>query len=345
MKENQIKVEQLPVISHKAVEVGKAITERIDNLKLDKIVATESNVKALKVLRAELSTELTEFETERKSVKKAIAAPYLEFEEIYKREISEKYTAGISTLKDKILFVENNIKLEKKAEIETYFTEMCDSQNIDFLKFENVGLKIDLTTTAKKLKEQCNAFVLKVADDLLLIETQEFETEIIVEYKKDLNVSKAIKTIADDKAAIKLEKEKKKIIEWNRRRSSFRDIAMILHEDTNTFQYNDEIYIGSEAVKDIDKDSFNKIIIEYTEKIKAFVEAQKKPEIKTETPISTPAPTPPAAKPISKPLASPVKETKLELVKARFECEATLPVLKALGQYMKDNNITYKNLK
>jgi len=47
---------------------------------------------------------------------------------------------------------------------------------------------------------------------------------------------------------------------------------------------------------------------------------------------------------IKEPLKAPVKKEKIELVTAQFEATATFAQLKALGQYMKDNNITYKNI-
>ena len=52
---------------------------------------------------------------------------------------------------------------------------------------------------------------------------------------------------------------------------------------------------------------------------------------------------------IPEPIKAPIKEKKqenngLEIVTASFEVKGTLGQLKALGQYMKDNKIIYKNI-
>ncbi len=93
---------QVPKIVHRLQAVGARVTERLKELGVDTLVATEDTVKSLKDLRAELNKELTEFESQRKWVKEGVLNPYNEFETIYKAEISEKYKGAIDTLKTKI---------------------------------------------------------------------------------------------------------------------------------------------------------------------------------------------------------------------------------------------------
>ena len=80
------------------------------------------------------------------------------------------------------------------------------SKNIDFIKFERLGLKVGLSDNPTKLKKQITAFIDKIVDDLNLIETQEHKAEILVEYKQTLNVSNAITTVANRFRAIEEEK-------------------------------------------------------------------------------------------------------------------------------------------
>src|SRR6185503_10383235 len=97
----EIKITQYPVITHKLVEAGKSVTKRIEDLELDKQIATVDTVKSLKDLRAELNKELADLETQRKAIKEGVNKPYLEFEDTYKTEISDKYKIAIDLLKDK----------------------------------------------------------------------------------------------------------------------------------------------------------------------------------------------------------------------------------------------------
>ena len=111
---NEIKLTQLPVISHDLIAVGANVTARIKSLNLDKLVATEDTVKVLKTTRAEINKELKDFEDQRKVVKEAVNKPYNDFEAIYKAEISEKYNQAVDILKTKIEKVESKVKAEKK---------------------------------------------------------------------------------------------------------------------------------------------------------------------------------------------------------------------------------------
>ena len=60
----------------------------------------------------------------------------------------------------------------------------------------------------KSLKKQAKSFIDQRVDDLKLIETQEHKTEILVEYKQNLNVSNAIMIVNNRFKAIEEEKKK-----------------------------------------------------------------------------------------------------------------------------------------
>ena len=86
-------------------------------------------------------------------------------------------------LKDKIDDVENGLKDQKKAEIAAFFDEYRESKNIDFITFEDSGINVTLSASKKSLKDQARAFVDRVNDDLMMIDTQNNSAEILVEYK------------------------------------------------------------------------------------------------------------------------------------------------------------------
>lgn len=225
---NKIELVQIPIIEQNLIEVGKSVTERLSSLNIDGQVATVETVKALKEMRANLNKELAEFEDQRKYVKNGILSPYNAFEIIYKDEVSDKYKNALDTLKDKIAFVENTIKEEKRTSVSKYFKELCLSENIDFVTFESVALDINLSTTEKKYKEQCNEFISRIKDDLALIDTQEFKAEIIVEYKLTLNASRAIKTVQDRKESERIESEKIRLGLINNRKNALKALGLIL---------------------------------------------------------------------------------------------------------------------
>jgi len=361
---SQITLVQKPVIQHKLVEIGKSVTTRLAGLNLPNLLATDDTIKSLKNLRIELNKELGDYEAQRKAIKEAVSNPYVEFNAIYTIEVSEKYKVAIETLKDKIAVFEDRIKLEKKNNVICYFNELCFAESIDFLKFENVGLEINLSTSEKAYKDKCNEFVQKVSDDILLINTQEFEAEIMAEYKKTLNASKAITAIVERKAAIKLEADRIKQAETNRRQSLLRGLSMAYYDLTKTFNWvqDDNVNIKQSDIENLSKEDFQKRFVELEAKTKIVIVA---PVIEAVLSVNVGAPSlfpnnappftqmtngvasnvPVEIKQVAAPISAPVIEaTPKPTFTASFECVGTMAQLKAIGQYMKENNIIYKNI-
>ena len=206
MSNELIIVKQLPQIEEHLKERSEEIEKKVENAK--SLICTEENVKTIKEVRAELNKEFKEVETQRKMVKEQILAPYTKFEEIYKTYISDKYKSADIDLKNKIDTVENELKNKKEQEIKDYFEEYKKANNIDFITYGQARINVTLSASKKSLKEQVKTFIDKIVDDLKLIETQEHKAEILVEYKNDLNVSKAITTVTSRFKAIEELKQK-----------------------------------------------------------------------------------------------------------------------------------------
>ena len=206
MGKDLIIVKQLPQIEEHLKELSTEIDKKVENAK--SLVCTEENVKAIKQVRADLNKEFKEVETQRKAVKEQILAPYMQFEEVYKTYISEKYKSADMDLKQKIDSTENELKKQKEQEIKDYFEEYKAANNIDFVTYEQAKINVTLTASKKSLKEQAKIFIDKIRDDLQLIETQECKEEIMVEYKQNLNVSKAIQEVANRHKLLEEEKRK-----------------------------------------------------------------------------------------------------------------------------------------
>lgn len=197
MEQNLITIEQLPIIVYEKIEnVGQEIEKRITSLELDKQLVTEDTKKALKDTRATLNKEFENFETQRKQIKEKIQKPYIEFENAYNKFIKVHYENAEQTLKTKINEFDKQIIADKEVRIREYFTELCQSNKIDFLPFSKIGLKINISTSDKSLKDRVNEVIEKIKNDLSLVnnisENDEFKAEILTEYKQTFDISASI---------------------------------------------------------------------------------------------------------------------------------------------------------
>ena len=197
MNENLITLKQAPIIVYEKIKaVGQQIEAKIAELNLDNQLVTDETLKSAKNTRTMLRKELDDFETQRKYIKEQVNAPYEAFENAYKEHIKVHYDKADSTLKTKIDEVQNRLLDDKRGRIKDYFTELCQSQGIDFLIFERLPLNITLSASDKSLKEQVANFISEVSKSLQLIESlnepDDFKAEMLTEYKQTLDVTRAI---------------------------------------------------------------------------------------------------------------------------------------------------------
>lgn len=198
-----IVVEQLPIIRQQLELMRNSIQQDVDTAL--SLSVTDETVKQVKAVRSRLNNDFKTLEKARIDVKKKILLPYEQFESIYKECISSIYGSADVRLKQKIDEVEDGLKNAKQLEIESYFTEYCNSKNIDFLTFERTGIVVTLSASKKGLKTQVKSFIDKVSDDLAFIATQDNAVEVLVEYKKSLNVMQALTTVANRHKALEEE--------------------------------------------------------------------------------------------------------------------------------------------
>ena len=197
MNEELITLKQAPIIVYEKIKaVGQQIEAKIAELNLDNQLVTDETLKSAKKTRAMLSKELAIFEEQRKYIKEQVNVPYKAFEEAYKEHIKVHYDKADSTLKSKIDEVQNRLLDDKRGRIKEYFTELCQSQGIDFLIFERLPLNITLSDSDKKFKEQVANFVGEVSKSLEFIESltdpDEYKAEILADYKQTLDVMRSI---------------------------------------------------------------------------------------------------------------------------------------------------------
>lgn len=212
-----ISLETVPVINSNGLKgVGDLIEKRIKALNIDGQIATLETVKTLKTMKSSLNKEFKAYEEQRTALSNAIADPYKKFMVEYNVNIKDKYTTAIPKLTEKISLVENTVKNEKEALLKEFFIEYCQSKNVDFVTFDKVGLKVNLSATEKSLKLKITSFIDGCANDINVINAlsdgQDYKDDVLIEYKSTLNLGislEKVKTRSEAKLKL-LEQQKTK---------------------------------------------------------------------------------------------------------------------------------------
>jgi hypothetical protein len=325
----EITLVQKPIIKHELTIVGKEVEQRLAALNIENQVATDETVKALKEMRATLNKEFAAYEQERKVVKKAVNEQYNQLEEVYKVEITGKYTAAVKTLGLKITEFETKIKEDKQAEVEAYFDELCQAKQIDFVTFEQTQITVNLSGSLKSYKDACLIFLDKVEDDLRLIEMEDFQAEILTEYKSNLNASKSIMDVKARKQAEKKEDGRLKFLETEKRETKLFNLGFEFKELSKTYNWkeDDSLLITFDELSNLSKEDFDKKIIEFEFKTKP------KPKEVLKAPVQERA----NKQPVSS-FEAP------KILTATFEVKGTYEQLKQLNEKIKELGLTYKNI-
>jgi hypothetical protein len=334
-----MQISQLPKIKENITIIGQEISKKLEELNLENMVATPDSIQVLKSTRADLNKSLKAYMDQDKEVKNALQAPYVEIKDKLKEEVLDKIKSGVDILKDKITAFEDKIKQEKKENLQVFFLELCEVETIDFIKFEDIIPEIKLSVTEKKYKEQITAYIEKVNDELALIDTNEHKAEILVEYKKTLNAAKAIRDVQDRKQKEDEERERMRQVTISLRKNDLVSKSFSFNEITNSFMYNENIYIGIDDIEDLSDEIYQKEVIKLDQQIADF-----KKEQLAQKAAQTTAP-PPNWKPKPKPVAAPEVKKVEKLTQAKFKVVGTAAQLLALGEYMKSNGLKYENLK
>ena len=166
--------------------IGEKVKKEIANLNIEAIEATEENLFSIKKLRAELNNNFKELEERRKYIKGVVLKPYDDFDAKYKNLIAAEFQNADALLKDKTSIVENEILTQKTDNLKCYFTE---KNTFDFIKFEDLGLKITKSLSDKSIQTEIDRKLNQVESDLSTIETLEHKDRVLAKYQisKDLN--------------------------------------------------------------------------------------------------------------------------------------------------------------
>lgn len=215
-----IELQQLPIIVERLHSVKADIEQRTaDALSL---VCTEQTYKSVKDARAQLTKEFKEYEAQRIAVKDKILEPYTEFEKVYRECVTVPFQTADAELKRKITDVTSGIVAQKTDAVQEYYNELVAAAGIDWMDDLTYRPKVNMSDSVTALKKQAKAFVDGIVSDVTAIDAMESSAEVMVEYRKNLDLPTAIKVVDNRHKALE---EQRRREEERRARQAEREAA------------------------------------------------------------------------------------------------------------------------
>lgn len=215
-----IELQQLPIIVERLHSVKADIEQRTaDALSL---VCTEQTYKSVKDARAQLTKEFKEYEAQRIAVKEKILEPYTEFEKVYRECVTVPFQTADTELKRKITDVTSGIVAQKTDVVQEYYNELVAAAGIDWMDDLTYRPKVNMSDSVTALEKQAKAFVDGIVSDVTAIDAMESSAEVMVEYRKNLDLPTAIKVVDNRHKALE---EQRRLEEERRVRQAEREAA------------------------------------------------------------------------------------------------------------------------
>lgn len=213
MNSSLITVKQLPVIQEELRQLKDSWDQRAADAAA--LVCTEETVQELKAIRAEMRKEFDLADSQRKQAKAQYLAPWDAVEATFKECVKDAFVTADTALKNQITSFEGQIKADCRQKLETFFSELCLMESIDFLTFDkaiqlgriSIGLADAKRNTPTKLQDQIAEVVAKIADAMDQIRRMDNADEIMAEFKACLDAGKAVSTVQERHRRIEAEKE------------------------------------------------------------------------------------------------------------------------------------------
>lgn len=190
-------VKQLPEIEERLRSVKCKIEPLI--AEASAMICTEDTVIAYKSKRTEIRKILSEIKGSLSEAEEYILAPFQPIKDDCKKNLISPLESVDEQMKKAISEVEDGIiKARCEDGLRDYFAELCAVHHLDWLTYEQAGVKVDMASakakTPKKLREQLVTFVVGVAESVDRINLLDDSAEIMAEYKKQdrLDAAKAI---------------------------------------------------------------------------------------------------------------------------------------------------------
>ena len=187
----------------------------------ENLVFTEETIKDAKKDRANLNKLKTAFEDERKRIKKLYLDPYNKFEAQIK-EVVALIEKPISLIDKQIKEVEENKKLQKRADIEKMFAEIGFQPFVTLEKIWDPKW-LNATVTLSSIETRMKEIMFEIGSDVHTIKSlPEFSFEAMEEYKQSLSLVQAIN---EGQRLVEIQKRKAAQDEERRRKEEERAAA------------------------------------------------------------------------------------------------------------------------
>jgi len=180
-------VTQKPIIAYTLLkQISDNVIAKIEALNIDNLEASEDNLALIKRTRADLTKDFTELENQRKTVKDIVLNDYNIFEDDYKKLIASPFKDADAKLKSLSSVVDDKILSLKIDGIVEYFNEI---NSFDFVKFEDMNLKIIKSKSDKIIKSEIDEYLADVKMSISTIDTMPNKERILAKFQmhKDLN--------------------------------------------------------------------------------------------------------------------------------------------------------------
>lgn len=281
------------------------------------VVYTEDTMKAAKDDRATLNKFKKVIEDRRKEVKKKCMEPYEQFEKEVK-EITALIDKPIGMIDSQIKEYEEKQKAEKKSQIQAAYDESIGEFAND-LPFERVfdTRYLNATFSLSKAMSEVIEKIEKFKTDIATIDSLDSKHKLNVRdvYVRTLDLSQAM---AEDRRLRELEERleaDRKAKEEAERIAAEQKAAAKAQPESEPEQMTQPVSEMGRAIASIEHQAFSQAV-------------QAAPEEKQEAPAQVPEKQ-------SEP------EAEVKRYKATLWCKGTLEQIKALGDYMRANNIEF----
>ena len=185
-----IVVTRTPIIAYEMLKpISESIITKIAALNIESLEPTEENLTLIKRTRADLKKDFDNLENARKMAKEQIIRPYEVLDEQYKKLIAAPFTNADTQLKKLVDEVETGILTVKIDGLKAHFKE----QNpFEFVKFEDMSLKIIKSKSDKAIKEEIDAYLATIKTALNTIETLPNKERVLAKFQMSKDLNRAI---------------------------------------------------------------------------------------------------------------------------------------------------------
>lgn len=201
-----VQIVQLPIIVQQFQLISEKLKEEADYIL--SLECNEDTYKEVKKFKAAFNKQYEALDNKRKEVKKQILAPYDEFEQMFNLYIKQVFDPVKAEVSQKVTQVENGLKAIKRMNVLEYFDEYIKANGVEFLDFADMNLNINLTAKETALKKEVKEKVDRILAEVEAIANLENSTEVLVEYKKCLNMAQAVFIVSERKKAIEEENQR-----------------------------------------------------------------------------------------------------------------------------------------